>query len=123
MRPHFVTALFVLAVLAGCAAAPPNTQPWPAAGKSALVESCQAELWRRAERDYLAAHAPNADRVPPEFRTSTRAALQPALDACACYMDRLEREWSYEELTAGNGGLDGKLAAITASGACTPSKR
>ena len=121
MRPHFVIGL--AAALAGCAAAPPNMQPWPAAGKKALVEECQAQIWRRAERDYLAAHRPGGDRLPADFRATASAAMQPSLDACACYMDRLEREWSYEQLAAGTAKLDGKLAEITASGACTPARR
>lgn len=115
--------LGITAALAGCATASSDSRPWPAAGKQALVQECQAQIWRRAENNFLNTHNASRAQLPPNFRTTMNPAVQPSLDACACYMDRLEREWSYEQLAGSSGKLNDKLAEITASGACAPSRR
>jgi hypothetical protein len=116
LAPLLVLVL-VLVACTGCAQAPltrSNTQPWPAGDKQVLVDACQAQIWQRAENAYRNAHG----ALPQNFRQTVAAGLQPQLEACRCYVDRLEAEWSYDELASRRAQLDAKLKEITASGTC-----
>lgn len=102
--------------LAGCATQS-NSQPWPAPDKQSLVNACQAELWQLAENDYLKAH--NQAQVPANFRQTMGAGMQPSLARCGCYIDKLESEWSYEQLTREGSRVNEKVQQIKESGACS----
>jgi uncharacterized protein YceK len=103
--------------LTGCATVQSNSQPWPASEKQTLVNACQAQVWQRAESDYLKAH--NQKQVLPNFRQTMNATMQPSLARCGCYMDKLEGEWSYDQLVRESSRVNEKVEQIRQSGACS----
>ena len=103
--------------LTGCATVQSNSQPWPASEKQTLVNACQAQVWQRAENNYLNAH--NQTQLPANFRQTMSANMQPSLARCGCYMDKLEGEWSYDQLVRESSRVNEKVEQIRRSGACS----
>ncbi|HWI14162.1 MAG TPA: hypothetical protein VNT02_07905 [Burkholderiales bacterium] len=114
-----VTALlsFIL-VLSGCAATQSGSHPWPAGDKRAMVDQCHEQVWQRAENDYLKERNQARAQLPPNFRQAMSDKVGPQAAACDCYIDRLESEWSYDELNANKSRVGEKVQQIRASGAC-----
>jgi hypothetical protein len=102
---------------AGCATVQSNSQPWPVSEKQTLVNACQAQLWQRAENDYL--KELNQAQLPANFRQTMAASMQPSLARCGCYVDKLESEWSYDQLTRESSRVNEKVEQIRQSGACS----
>jgi len=109
--------LLLMLGLAGCATVQSNSQPWPASEKQTLVNACQAQVWQRAESEFLQAH--KQAQLPADFRQKMSATMQPSLARCGCYMDKLESEWSYDQLARESSHVNEKVEQIRQSGVCS----
>jgi hypothetical protein len=80
-------ATLVSAIAAG-ELAPPT---WPEGMKTAAVEGCRAAVFERAAQVYRKRN--NVRTVPANFGEQIAPTLAPALAACDCTYDHLEREF------------------------------